>query len=217
MSYKIGQLRRSSLNNYETTYAGTIEYINYYDNLYSQDSNIIVRDSAFKLSMPLQKDTTYYLKFKLTSYNANFKVALCNSEDKTKKMYIKKIYATYGDVCELVFTPNDDIYDIIIIERVRRTANELNSSSYNVDRNSIELKSLINVILNLPAPYLKQIGLQGPPGLLFSLNGEEMRIGKTGIYEVEGINIYQLSFVIRNSSPIPYEDNLDYFILDFYY
>ena len=61
------------------------------------------------------------------------------------------------------------------------------------------------------------MGLQGPPGLLFSMNGEEIRIGKSGIYEVEGININQLSFVIKNNSPIPYADNLDYFIMDFQY
>ena len=65
--------------------------------------------------------------------------------------------------------------------------------------------------------YIKKMGLQGPPGFMFSMNGEEIHIGKSGMYEVEGINISNLSFVIKNISPIPYEDNLDYFIMDFLY
>jgi hypothetical protein len=61
------------------------------------------------------------------------------------------------------------------------------------------------------------MGIQGPTGLLFSMNGEEIRIGKSGIYEVQDFPIENLGFVIKDTSPVPYQDGKDFFIMDFQY
>ena len=64
--------------------------------------------------------------------------------------------------------------------------------------------------------YLTKIGIQGPPSLLMCINREQIRIGKTGIYEINnGINITSISFVPKTSTLS--SDGLDYFIMDFEY
>ena len=58
---------------------------------------------------------------------------------------------------------------------------------------------------------LKQIGVQGPVGLLMNINGESIRIGRTGIYEINnGVTISSIGFIIEDGN----EDN---FILDYQY
>ena len=53
---------------------------------------------------------------------------------------------------------------------------------------------------------LKQIGVQGPPGLLMSINGEPIRIGRSGLYEINnGINTTFIGFIV--------EANEKYYIL----
>jgi len=70
---------------------------------------------------------------------------------------------------------------------------------------NIEIKSftrLIDVIATLKntysnLAYLTKIGIQGPPSMLMCINGEEIRIGKSGIYEINNdiIKITSISFV----------------------
>jgi len=70
---------------------------------------------------------------------------------------------------------------------------------------NIEIKSftrLIDVITTLKntysnLAYLTKIGIQGPPSMLMCINGEEIRIGKSGIYEINNdiIKITSVSFV----------------------
>ena len=58
---------------------------------------------------------------------------------------------------------------------------------------------------------LKQIGVQGPTGLLMNINGESIRIGRTGIYEINnGVTITSIGFIIEDG-------NTDNFILDYQY
>jgi len=64
--------------------------------------------------------------------------------------------------------------------------------------------------------YLTKIGVQGPPSLLMSINGEQIRVGRNGIYEINnGINITSISFVPKTSTAS--SDGLEYFIMDFEY
>ena len=80
---------------------------------------------------------------------------------------------------------------------------------------------LIDVLATLKSThagmeYLTKIGIQGPPSLLMCINREQIRIGKTGIYEINnGINITSISFVPKTSTLS--SDGLDYFIMDFEY
>lgn len=47
---------------------------------------------------------------------------------------------------------------------------------------------MTNIINTLASTYeltrLIRIGVQGPTGLMMSINGEQIKVGKTGIYEL---------------------------------
>ncbi|MGN0992861.1 MAG: hypothetical protein ACI4PE_02975 [Bacilli bacterium] len=58
---------------------------------------------------------------------------------------------------------------------------------------------------------LKQIGVQGPPGLQMCIDGEEIKIGRSGLYEINnGVVINFIGFVVT-------PDDNKYFILDYQY
>lgn len=88
-----------------------------------------------------------------------------------------------------------------------------------VNENNIYL--MTNIIDILTSTYglteLIRIGIQGPTGLMMSINGEQIKIGKTGIYELNDINIKitYLGFALKENALNV--DGYDNFILDFEY
>lgn len=82
-----------------------------------------------------------------------------------------------------------------------------------------EIQNIITNNLNTSigeTGVLKQIGVQSSPGLLMCIDGEAIRVGRSGIYEINnGISIGFLGFIIHNDG----ENNPDdrYFILDYQY
>lgn len=47
--------------------------------------------------------------------------------------------------------------------------------------------------------YLRRIGIMGHPGDIVTLGGEKITIGKTGIYEIDNIEIKSLKFKINEN------------------
>ena len=211
MSYNIGQLRRNQINNYyeeeiPLTYSTSITY---------KIGVLQHNNRTGFINLQLKKNKSYHLIFKVASSNPNpFKLKLRGND---KEMIIKEFRNPGKDaVYEVVFTPNDEIYTVIVAEPDQgKTSVSLNSAE-------CVLKPLVNVISVLSTKYdglrkLEKMGIQGPTGLLFSMNGEEIRIGKSGIYEVQDFPIENLGFVIKDTSPVPYQDGKDFFIMDFQY
>lgn len=73
----------------------------------------------------------------------------------------------------------------------------------------IEFAEINNIIDIIDIDYLTKIGIQGPPSLLMCINGQQIRLGRNGIYEINnGIHINFVGFV-------PHEN--DYFLMDYEY
>ena len=78
------------------------------------------------------------------------------------------------------------------------------------------LKEIYNVIETINSSIdnkgrLKQIGVQSAPGLMMSIEGELIRVGRSGIYEINnGISINYIGFIVEPN------DN-KYFVLDYQY
>lgn len=229
MSYKIGQLRKNQINDYFTP-IGSDAY-KYEVGSKSEESSeesgrksyigsTAVFDSFIGINNKLIKDNNYYLSFKIGSWsNYHFKIKLMGEDGKIS-MTVKEFKTRGTEICELVFTPNDDNYTMIVIEKVRNDTSDTNGVI--IDSSSIKLHLLTNIITKLNArydslAYLKKMGLQGPPGLLFSMNGEEFHMGKSGIYEIQDINITNLSFVIKDDVAEADGKQKNYFIMDFQY
>lgn len=229
MSYSIGQLRRNQISSYSTPISFTKDLI------INKDSIIDFYDPCMILNANgVSSLYSYYLKFEveqLTDSVQNFTVKLKNSElEEDNIQSIRTLSVKQGQgstVFELIFTPNNT-YNQIIFE-LRRLALDFNLENENgisgriMKINILNFYLINNVISNyLTANFnklktLKKIGIQGRPGLMFALDGEEMRIGKTGIYELhdDEITISYLGFILNDSTMIP--DKKDYFILDFSY
>lgn len=71
-----------------------------------------------------------------------------------------------------------------------------------------EVAEIVNVIDTISSvTTLTQIGIQGPSGLLMDINGEQIRVGRFGVYEpIKNIDITFMGFV---------PDDSDFFILDY--
>lgn len=216
MSYQVGQFRRNQLTTYQTQIETGAIIKNFATTVVD---DLIVYNSAVTLkkdSSSLEKNKIYYIRFKTNNSNmVPFRLVLTNSEG-TKKMVIKRITPVSYQEYEAIVMPNSEDYNTLVFERIRATAADSTGQYYSVGISEVSLYELANA---MPPGVSKihQLGLQGPPGLLFSVNGEELRIGKSGIYELKDITVTKLGFVIKNTSPIPFADGKDYFILDYYY
>ena len=74
-----------------------------------------------------------------------------------------------------------------------------------------EFKNIIDYIDTNGTGQIKQIGIQSAPGFQMCIDGEQIRIGRSGLYEIKnGVIIKFIGFVIDP------EDN-QHFMLDYLY
>lgn len=228
MSYNIGQLRRSQISSYGVaighrvgTILNTESIINFYD------SCIYISSGGTITSL-----YSYYLKFEvkqLLNSSQNFTIKLKNGTSEDTQT-IKTLSVKQGNgttIFELIFNPNSSYNEIVFeLSRLALDFNLDNGDGTSGRIMSIDVLDfhLVNNIIDtyLKSHYsgltkLKKIGIQGPPGLLFTIDGEEIRVGRTGIYELynDDISISYLGFVIKDS--LFTQDGKDFFILDFKY
>ena len=106
---------------------------------------------------------------------------------------------------------------------VNNTSEEIKSCEYGrfprIKRSTVSIYEVQNVLADDTAAKqgrIKKIGIQGRPNLLFSINGEEMRLNKTGIYEIsyDRIDVNHIGFIVKD----PQNANIDSsIILDYTY
>lgn len=232
MSYKIGQFRRPQLSKYFTSLQADLDTVQTEVGLSGEDivfintcanltgDNIVNSLNCYYLRFHIKQrpdsEQLFYLKLKRTSDTID-------NEQLIEEFLVKP----GNDVVyfETIISPNAT-YNQFLWE-LQRTA--LDYRMINTDEtygrlSVIEIDSytkLIDIIGVLKTTYtgldyLTKIGIQGPPSMLMCINREMIRIGKSGIYEINNnINITSLSFVPKES--LASEDGLDYFIMDFEY
>ena len=230
MSYNIGQLRRNQISSYSTA-------LSYRQDLIRNENSIIdFYDQCMYLSGAnvVSSIYSYYLKFEVTQLpevTQEFSIRLQSDEvtvdniQNIRSFVVKRGLGT--TTFELIFTPNSN-YNQIVFE-LKRLALDFYIDNGDGTRGKImkikilQFDRVINVISSYLAKNypgmtsLKKIGIQGPPGLLFCIDGEEIRIGRSGIYELynEDIAISYMGFIIKDS--LFTQDGKDFFIMDFKY
>lgn len=128
----------------------------------------------------------------------------------------------YFGYAEMVFRPVEDNFSEITIEMIR-TAEDYNIQSEDDDGEQIygryipldsfeyTLYSLTNLVNELnPNGSLDRIGVWSHPGLLMAVNGEEIRVGKSGLWEIDGILPIESLGIVA----VDYNDN---FSIDYTY
>lgn len=207
MSFKIGQLRRNQINEYQTqldyTYSDSKSFPGALKE-YLEGSITLNNGIKFK------KGETYYFTGSLLGGN-NIIVKLV---DGSNSMIIDKVKS---GVNSFSFTPNKDYeYLVFALETDDQVVNIPNSSRLYKLKNILTETTFTKIYGN--NVIIKRLGIQGPSGLAFSINGESFIMGKSEIFILNDIDIYQLNFFIRDrSNSFPYGDNKEFFIMDFEY
>lgn len=119
---------------------------------------------------------------------------------------------TKWKVVELIFTPY--VSSNMLVFELRRVAYDYNHSGRIVKINQTDYDvASVNSILPVMA---EKIGIQSRPGSCFIINGEGMRIGKSGVLEINsGLAINTVGCAAPNGSHS--SENINDFILDYIY
>lgn len=217
----IGQQAQQRVNSNNNDYArlitnGTVKMVT------KKDSGIIDVDSfSFEnpcLSLPNKLDPTehYYLHVIIKRLNTNqiFNIRLASSEaedNNTQWLKQVKVVQQTSDAdsnknaeVEMIFTPTDN-YDQIIFELVRTSEDleEWTDPTTGEKRYGrkpliafIELSTVVNKNPKNTIPLAK-IGVQSHPDLMMCINGEEIHLPRSGIFELRDgiVNITFFSVV----------------------
>lgn len=229
MSYNFGQLRRKQIKSYLTNVNYQVSTIT----VPSADSqSIVYKDQILQLEEPLNsvdemgKQRSYYLRFKIYKKTSSNQIITVKLKNELKEQNIKSFSVAAGpeteyETFEVIISPKVNIYSQIVFE-LERTSEDITQVNEDGTYGRVitiqvdKLASIFNVLSFLNSSIenkgkLKQIGVQGPAGLLMCINGETIYIGRTGIYEINyGVSISSIGFVIEP------DDNKN-FIMDYQY
>lgn len=213
---QIGQITSNNITNEEITIKDfeiiPVDY-RYFENIEPTTETAIV--------YPFEKNKTYYLRIYISfAQKGKIRVSLCNLESMkmAKEMPIRIIPYSIAGYYDFIFTP-DRNYNYLIF--VSEEAIQCNARLENVF-----FEKIVNVLENKEYALLKDIGIQGEPGLRFSINGESFTLGKSGSFYLSDLEIRQLGFHIRenysndlsNLTSFPFGNNgKEFFIVNFQY
>lgn len=233
MSYKIGQFRRDNLNiqNYLTDLSYQIIPITTTaDGVTGTQFTDYSIDLAY--GNDLQYGNNYYIQlgFQKLDTSQTIFVNLQNSlEGDTNVQILNSFTIPAQDnsinqiaIVELAFSPNATYNQIVLT--LQRTAYDYNYQNQQqthgrlikIVTSEVQVAKIYNILDFLHIESFRKIGVQGPPGLLMCINGQDIRIGPSGIYEIKNdYKIVSMGFIIKQSDQTL--DKRDYFILDYQY
>lgn len=239
MAYNIGQFRRTSnINDYYEDISNDF-VIQYFQERLSELTSTVFFENAYydfsNTGNKMNKQNYYYLNFSVKKMNSiqNFYLKLKNltqSDDDDFSENNEQIIAEFTvpqstieddwTDFEIIIAPNKT-YGQLYWDLRRTISNDYLSTSDMQVEGAIGRKMIIvinqfAIIKNIVKDINKivKIGVQGPPSLLMCINGEQIRIGKTGIFEINEDNVF-ISFV--GFIPKVKNDILEYFIMDYEY
>lgn len=230
--YQIGQYRSTGIiSDYYQPVNITLDLLET-ESAASED-DIIFKNTCGNLARTINNTESFYLRFGVKQqYEAeqSFYLKLRNSNLQPGSVDAEQLIEEYkvgqGEntvYFEVIITPNSE-YNQIVWE-LKRTVIDYQSPERVVEvqieeNNSFfKLKNIFKSIFGDSSDIkgFSKIGIQGPPLLLMCINGQQIRVGYSGIYEINnGMKITSISFV-----PIPKENDggstNDYFIMDYEY
>lgn len=121
------------------------------------------------------------------------------------------VIAPNGTYNQIQFILNRNLYDYNILDENGYSGRKLEIDN---SEGALILNEVVNVIDFLDIDnkgQLKQIGVQGPPGLQMCIDGEQIKIGRSGIYEINnGVVVNFIGFIVE-------PNDKKYFMLDYQY
>lgn len=220
MSFNLGQFRKDLIptNNYLTSAGGfSVGQISVQNSIFSE---VVFKDAIINLDEAMDYTTYYYIKIKIKgmeNFNQNFLISLTSSA-LNKSQYVGKYTVPKGgdlsNIIQLVLAPNSNYNKILftlsrdIYDYTNRNVDGFYGRRANIQ--VLKYGKIYNILQSLPGiDSFKKIGVQSHPGLLMCINGQDIRIGPSGIYQINnGYTVDFMGFVLSDD---------DYFILDYQY
>lgn len=203
MAYNIGQLRKSGNNSlYTTVIEPTVRQVDIIDH------SVEFKNSAFDYA--LSSTQCYCLRFNArieNDFNPRiFRVKLTNN---TSSLIIGDYSDVFSRSIEIVFQPNGT-YNRVEFELIRN-ASDYDSSPANLVIENVQLILVNNLLGSLiNSDTIIKLGVQSRPGFLMVIDGEAIKVGRTGIYQLhEGVSIRYFGIVVTSDE--------DKFIIDYKY
>ena len=231
MSFQFGQFRRSQLDSFLTPLKYKLEQAKIKSTISTAvtfvDNVISLTDALKPTEQNGIRAKNYYIRFRIYK-KANPQtiiIKLINTNKQTDNIQnLRTIIVDAGreteyNTYEIVIPPNNNYNQIKFeLQRELEDYNKKNSDGTYGRICKIEvirLDEIYNVIDYLTTiinkSALLQIGVQSAPGLLMCINGEEIRVGRSGLYEI--LNGYKVTFIGFIVEP---NDN-KHFMLDYQY
>lgn len=172
------------------------------------------------------KDLLYYDSVKNKYYLGNGGTSYTETHNFNELSVVASWRQEIGEnfgVFELTFRPVEDSFTQILLEMVRtaedyniQRANESGQTEFGrkVDISKVQytLYSLTNLVDYMNKDKsLSRIGVWGHSGLMMTINGEEIKVGPSGYYELDAIEITSLGIVAEDNN---FENN---FTIDYSY
>lgn len=187
--------------NYDNNYYGNEPLLNINSSLSSVSHKVIENNGTLtttdpQCSISLGAHYTYYLKFTVVNQsteqlNINLKLVSTNDAANGTGQTIQKIkFNNNTQTYELLFTTYDE-FSAIRWEQVINLEDLINE---NIPSYSVNNVILYELVKKLPEEnnnkIITKIGIQAPASTLIAINGQPIRIGRNGIFElIESINI----------------------------
>ena len=238
MSYNFGQFRRTQQNSYLTpldfSISTVIEESPLSKNVKFEERVIDLTGSNVLQSVDETgtKQRCYYLNVrvqKIWESSQKITIMLVNTSKTIDNIQVLETieiepgYESDYSTFEIIIPPNGTYNQIKFkLERTLEDYNLIRDPSNNIYGRLVNIGiNYLSEVINIIDKYLnssinntgrlKQIGVQSAPGLQMCIDGEQIRIGRSGIYEINhGITIRFLGFIVQPN------DN-KYFILDYQY
>lgn len=205
MSYNIGQFKKTQLgaNLYETLIDKNKYAISdSSDNTSSPGSISMNENNSFNAGVVYRLSTTL-----LGKQNNQVRIKLQNGTDGNDFQTIKITKITGSDgkkKIDLIFLPLRN-FQKIVFENMDSLSKDRIHANNNINT---KISTMTNIVEYLNLNKMNQIGIQGPEGLVFAINGNQLQIGKSGIFMSEEMEITSLCFITDEDS---------FFMVDYQY
>lgn len=228
--FNLGQFRRDQLN-YDN-YLSPLDYTIKDFQVQSQSLEMKFFDKVIQTSPKMRYGQNYYIRLainkdpsshqKITMQLRNSSVT--NSDIQTLQTYYIPKENSINEktsIIQFVISPNATYDQIILhLERKQQDFNKHQDDDFYGRVLNVRVESfgkITNLLGQVITPtVLTKMGVQGPPGLLMCINGQGIRIGPSGIYQINnGYQVNFLGFIVLMSDDTP--DKRDFFILDYQY
>ena len=210
MAYIVGQYNKNSSTNSMTTLkGGSVARLSSLE-----ENGTGFEEECFQYDNLFQKDQVYYFhgSVKRTFNKQSFEVILINDDDFEETQSVKSFEVKQGNSgwidIEFIFKPVKNFNRLaFVLQRTKRDyyGGEIRYPVI-IYQELSRVENLVPAITG-GASILK-LGAQAEPGFITVINGEEIRLGKTGMYEVRNglIEINFFSAVAPANSFISIED-----------